>query len=68
MHGFNEGETLISDACKNYSCKIIYTQKHWLTPGICINLMFLKISFLLVMENEIESHILAGRSYGDCLK
>jgi len=70
MHGFNQGESLISDVCKNNSYNIIYVQEHWLTPGNMHKFDVFKnytCFGMSAMDSTIKNNILVGRPFGGCL-
>ena len=70
MHGFNQGESLISDVCSNSKYDIIYVQEHWLTPGNMNKFDIFKnytCFGMSAMESTITTNILVGRPFGGCL-
>ena len=70
MHGFNQGQTLLSYFCSDsiLNCDVILVQEHWLTPANLAKLINFSESHTFfgksAMEDAITKSVLIGRPWG----
>jgi len=68
LHGFNQGESFLIDACSSHLYDVIFVQEHWLgTDNIC-KLSGISNDYVAfgesAMSKKTSSGILYGRPFG----
>ena len=68
MHGFAQGELILSHICNDLKFDILFIQEHWLTPDQLHSLCTISPNYVTVgisaMEETLSHSILYGRPYG----
>lgn len=68
LHGFNQGEPLLSELCSNVAAEVIFVQEHWLSSINMNKLSSFSENYYCIctsaMENAIQIGILRGRPFG----
>ena len=68
MHGFNQGEAFLTDACLSNNYDIIFIQEHWLSSDNLNKLSNINSEYIVfgnsAMSKSTASDVLYGRPFG----
>ena len=68
MHGFEQGNLILTHMCNDLLFDIIYIQEHWLSPDNLYKLCTISDRYICVgvsaLENKLSTSVLYGRPYG----
>ena len=68
MHGFNQGNVFLSEACSEGICDVFFIQEHWQTNSNIQRLSNINVNYVMygepAMSSETSKGVIFGRPFG----